>query len=354
MDQQKVLIFLHQLRTAGLSTWAVLQEEFGAGNVFKLGEVSKDVYHSYEDFKKAAAKDAHQVYAGHFFYGAHRHIPRQCEYFTTLRDPVERLLSLYQVSRALGRAGGDCAKWLKSDFESHNGMVKRLIGVGRMEHDAEVYDFVNDKLASPAMTVGEDEYRQALSVLEKHFPCVLLHGCFVENMVLLQTHYGTGPLFSLNRQFLNHAKTPTLRENYPAEIIAQIESQNRYDIRLYEDYKGRFHRRLEQGGDAMRKEIEIMDIVSSIVTEEKEQVVETARVMERMQAAIETLFKVGRGGDAVQTLKRFSSKFSTQEAFGLDVLSFIRNHGEREDLEDEVEKFKARFGETDSLKAFLK
>jgi len=86
----KALIFLHQSRSAGLAVCAILQEEFGLEAAFKIGGVEDGEHVSYDAFRATAAADIYPVYMGHFFYGAHRHVPRPCVYFTMLRDPAVR------------------------------------------------------------------------------------------------------------------------------------------------------------------------------------------------------------------------------------------------------------------------
>jgi len=92
----KALIFLHQSRSAGLAVCAILQEEFGLEAALKLGGIADGEHVSYDAFRATAAAGTYPVYMGHFFYGAHRHVPRPCAYFTMLRDPVDRLLSRYE------------------------------------------------------------------------------------------------------------------------------------------------------------------------------------------------------------------------------------------------------------------
>ena len=44
---------------------------------------------------ESTKENRHPVYYGHLYYGVHQHKPGDCIYFTTVRDPVERVLSCY-------------------------------------------------------------------------------------------------------------------------------------------------------------------------------------------------------------------------------------------------------------------
>ena len=57
----KTLIFIQPRRTAGNASHAILQEEFGPQNIFKLGYLD-DFLFTYEDFLKDAQAGAHTIY----------------------------------------------------------------------------------------------------------------------------------------------------------------------------------------------------------------------------------------------------------------------------------------------------
>src|SRR5438552_2491662 len=90
------LIFLHIPRTAGTTFVRILERQYGAGAVL-------DLYDSTVGDRVAALTSGDmehlRVVAGHFSFGAHRHLPGSCRYVTFLRDPVERVVSHYYFVR---------------------------------------------------------------------------------------------------------------------------------------------------------------------------------------------------------------------------------------------------------------
>lgn len=351
--KDKVLVFLQMTRTAGLSICSILQEEVGTNNFYKFGGTFPGESNSYEDFKEAAADDVYSVYGGHFFYGAHRHIPRPCEYITSLRNPVEQLLSRYEATCRNKNKKFDCGEWLASDFESHNGMVKRLCGIGIMDDETPPFDFMNDKPTPLDMKVGEQEFQLALRNIENHFSCVLLFERFEENMVVLQRHYRTSPLFSFNRQYLNHAMTPIRRENYPQEVIEQIIAQNAYDIRLYEMFAKKYLQELSAQGEDFFEDVRIMKLIAGILSHPGAQIISTDMAVKRLNAALYVFLKNGKTSDSIQVLKRFSHKTHALAEIRQFAVGFMNSHGTLEDLKEEMENYKRKYGADEFLAPYL-
>ena len=231
--RERPLVFLHHPRTTGLSSIAALQEELGLDNVFKLGVLTPEQDFSYADFIAAARADSYSCYAGHFCSGVHRHIPRPCDYVTCLRDPVERVVSRY---RAWGGGEGTTSgflTWMRSDFESGDGMVKRLCGIGIMGDDEHrPYDVFADRFVDERMEIGPEHLERVIETLESHFLCIMIQEHSTESMVLLQRVLETGPLFSFTRQRTNRASSPFRKEDLTPETIDHIEAANRDDRRL--------------------------------------------------------------------------------------------------------------------------
>lgn len=349
----KALIFLHQSRSAGLAVCAILQEEFGVEATFKLGGTTGEDYLPYDAFLDAAAADTHPVYMGHFFYGAHLHVPRPCVYFTMLRDPVDRLLSRYERYCTLRGERLDCARWLAGDFESHDGMVRRICGLGHMEDAPDPFDFVNDRPVPSGMATTAAHYDQAVETLDSHFSCVLMRERFVESMAELQRVLGCGPLFSLNRQVLNDGGAPTARERYPEAILRQIEDQNVYDRRLYDRYRLRFDAALASRDAAFAEEVRIMRMVAAILTEPGRPVLPSDRAYRRVGAAIEVLERRGDVADAVEILKRFAAKRYVSRDFLLGAFAFLHRQGFSADLADGIGSYRARFGDDAHIRPFI-
>ena len=304
------LIFLHHARTTGNSIIAALQEELGLKNVSKLGVLTPEQTFSYDDFIAAARADSYPCYVGHFCYEGHRHVPRPCVYVTCLRDPVERVVSRY---RAWGNKKGtpeEVLGWIGSEFESSNGMVKRLCGVGMIGDDEHrPYDAFTDQFVSERMDIGPEHLDRAMETIESHFVCVMIQEFFAESLVLLQNTLSTGPLFSFQRKHTNRAITPLRTEDLPPNIIDHIEAANRYDRRFYEHCKARFVRCVAAEGEAFRDDLRLLTLIIEALGHShfpsQPTVEEVAR---NLNGFIDDLCRNDRAADAVKVLRGITAK----------------------------------------------
>ncbi len=348
MPDGKILIFMQHGRSAGNALCAILQEEFGDENFFKLGaydNITKD----HSDFLAAAGANRHQVYGGHFCYGIHRHLAAAADYITTLREPVERALSNYE---AWGRGRGyTIDQWLDHDYDSNDGMVKRHIGVG--ENDGQPYDYLQDRVLDEDLAITEAHLQQAIAAIERDFALVLLHSHLIESTVMLQRHYRTRPLFSIRRQFHNHLLHPIRVENYPSRVIDKIHEKNRFDRILYEEFRKRFLKQLAALPDDFHEEVRIMKMLTTILSERGVQMMDEQQILDRLTAGLNQLLQVGRTADAVQVLRRLTVKDCMDRSFCLKAIEIIKQIGSPEDLATEAAIYQARFGQDPALQALV-
>jgi hypothetical protein len=104
---REVCLFLHLPKTAGSTLKACLWDEYAIESANDDGWFHDGIYYFPYGFHKARrprftravraalARDDLRAVTGHFWFGLHRHVPRPSVYVTLLRDPVERVVSLY-------------------------------------------------------------------------------------------------------------------------------------------------------------------------------------------------------------------------------------------------------------------
>ncbi len=347
--RDKTLIFLQHGRTAGNATISVFEDEFGPSGLFKIG-IRGDVTKTYQDFRKAAAADDYRLYMGHFYFGIHRHIAGPSEYFTTLRNPVERVLSNYE---AWGSCQGlSLRDWLAIDYESNNGMVKRLCGIGEL--DGAPYDYIRDATCDNNIDATLADLDQAAANIEAHIPLVLIHGRFEQNMLLLQRRYGTGPLFSLNRQRQNHSVIPISQDAYDPAIIDEIRRRNELDIQLYEKFRHAYDATVSDLDDAFFEELRHMEMIARVVSQRGIQHMRDEDVLQRLTVAANQLLEAGKVQEVIEILRRFSRKGNVSASFCQNVLNFFSLQGSPDDIASEVDNYRRRFGQDDFLAAYTR
>lgn len=95
IPENSILVFLHITKTGGVSFDRVLKDAFG--NKYFRESQTKGTY--LKDLKGKQKKNIKAI-SGHFKYGAHSGFPSMPLYITCLRDPVDRIESLFNhISR---------------------------------------------------------------------------------------------------------------------------------------------------------------------------------------------------------------------------------------------------------------
>ncbi len=92
------LIFLHLPKTGGTALRTSLQQAFdplASALVYPSGDLDGTMTREQFAALPPDALERLRLVMGHISYGAHRRIPRTCRYASIVREPVERVLSLY-------------------------------------------------------------------------------------------------------------------------------------------------------------------------------------------------------------------------------------------------------------------
>jgi len=148
------IIFMHIPKTGGTTLRAALRRSYADGTFFlpdvpdeNDGRYLRYIREEVESFQfnedlhkrhlsgfEALDPDAQanvQLFMGHFWYGAHARVPGPCRYFTMLREPIERSLSLYAHRVAHQGLTVPIDRYFQTarDWELDNGQTRRLAGL---------------------------------------------------------------------------------------------------------------------------------------------------------------------------------------------------------------------------------
>lgn len=235
--QNRTILFVHIPKTAGTTLRVLFEQQYAQQPWFVI-------HHAIPQERARLAKtavaerSAFRMVFGHMCWGWHQYVPagRAYAYTTVLREPNERLLSLYAHCRLsehyLGNtiAGRDIEWFLRSGVtrRADNGMVRQLCG--RDEFTAQV---PYKDAAIPLGEVTRNDLDKAVANLRS---CALVgvQEQFAAYLEAGRQVFGWRPMDAGKR--VNVTRWPRLswRELTPRQRAA-VERSNEYDRELYEE-----------------------------------------------------------------------------------------------------------------------
>jgi hypothetical protein len=151
---------------------------------------------------------------GHFWFGLHEHVGRPWTYVTLLRDPVERVVSLYHYLKLDERMSLEEFAASPPFREADNDQVRRIAGA-----DPEVGGCTRAMLET------------AKDNLRRHFAVVGVTERFDETLVLLNRRLGWTKEIASYPRNVNPARRPT--DSLPQATVDAIRARNALDAELH-------------------------------------------------------------------------------------------------------------------------
>lgn len=216
-------VFVHIPKAAGSTLMTVLQREYGRDHVFLTYHI-EEKQESGIAALSIEAQQPYRAYAGHFPYGVHTYLTQSPCYFTVLRHPLKRLISLYHyIQRTPTHYLYEATQALSleafltsgSTTELDNGQVRQLVGLH------------GENLKS----IQEVDYQQAQQNLAQNFAVFGIQERFDETLLLLHHRLGWQkyPLYVSQKVAPKRANKPLA-----PDIDTQVRERNRYDFALYD------------------------------------------------------------------------------------------------------------------------
>lgn len=247
MPHPDCLIFLHIPKTAGSSMRGILELNYRKKNIFLAREMWKGNpnFHALSPGERSRIR----LLMGHQAFGLHDHIgSRSFEYFTLLREPEDRIISLYYhilrfPDHHFAKEMADKKYTLKELIDSRvslpfdNCQVRMLSG----------------NMQAPFGTLNENDLAKAIAHLEKYFPLAGVQDRFDEFVLLLSDRYGWKlPYYRRLKVSGNRVK----KEAIDAATREAIRSCNRLDEQLVAYVSARFAKQVEAEGEGFARRLE--------------------------------------------------------------------------------------------------
>ncbi len=297
------LAFVHIPKTAGTSFNAWLIDQYAPSN-FKIG-IWGGVVRTIDELLQLAPQEKAKLRCihGHMPHGADGVMPNPVQYCTVMRDPVERVISLFrhkerkqQIPRGMSLldfAGSD-------EFEVENGMTKRICGRHSLQGGS-VVDLNGQRAPGPCqsseadLALGRIRCGEYLVGIQEDFRRSLL---LVANLMGLQAPVGVG--------VQNH--DPSRRPDWSADAIEVIRARNVHDFELYEAGKENLQSRCQARGPEFADQLEALTLIDGIFSAHGAGCTEPS-VRPQLLAKVEQLAETGKGPLAVTLVRLMASKF---------------------------------------------
>ncbi len=246
-EKDKTLIYLHIPKTGGTTLTIMISQQYRLRQIHTAYVARPDQV--VEDFhrKSRVPLDNIKVFRGHMLFGLHQLLSVPCTYLTILRNPIERVISLYHWILS-----GDPDHYLHGEVLSKKIGLKEFIAQGlTKEMDNSQTRFISGitapfgRLPAEALEVAKDNLRD-------HFALAGLTEQFDEMMVILQKTFGwKQPFYRKVRVAQNRPDAEDISE----ETMDVIKEYNQLDFALYEYARDLFEQRIQKIPD-FRDEVE--------------------------------------------------------------------------------------------------
>ena len=238
-------VFLHIPKTAGLTLYGIIDDNYDPASIFT---VSGAPPLTVENFKALTTSERGrlEMLRGHFEYGIHQFLPRRAVYFAMLREPVERVLSLYYYAL------------LRPDHRLHQQLHDGSIGIQEIvATDIEMDNCQVRQLCGWGLGVPQGSCtREMLDVAKRNldsFAAVGISERFDESLLLIQRALGWKTPCYTKRNVTTDR--PARAEISPEDMQA-IVGANLLDIELYEYSRSLFEKALAAQPGGFPEEVE--------------------------------------------------------------------------------------------------
>ncbi len=208
--KKDLIIFLHIPKTGGTTLNSIFTRQYTVKE-----------FHNHDLFDRkviplSELNEEHKIrinaVSGHHFYGVHEFFNKPYRYFTMLRHPVDRVLSLYYYLKEKNYPGYEWMKemtleeFIEASPEAHNNQTTLLCGY----------------LTNPDVELAKERL--------KSFDLAGVTELFDESLYLLKKKFKWK---NINYRSINITKSRLKKEEVPEETIRLIEKYNEMDMEIY-------------------------------------------------------------------------------------------------------------------------
>lgn len=272
-NQHKTILFLHIPKTAGTTLDRIIDKQYDRSKVFSnsckvlssLGNYWMNF--SVEDREEISRKslielpkkekEEIKVIKGHMHFGWHEYINKPCTYITVLRDPVDRVISLYYY--ILRSQKHHLNRFILSNKMSLKDFVRSGISTTVDNGQTRILSGIRENVEFGDCSI--ETLSLAKNNIQEHFSLVGLTERFDETLVL------SGKLFgweNLSYKRLNVTNDRPLKREISKDTLKCIEDYCKIDIELYDFCKKKLEDAIKEIGYPFHFDINILKIQNYI------------------------------------------------------------------------------------------
>ncbi|KAF0817853.1 MULTISPECIES: sulfotransferase family 2 domain-containing protein [unclassified Cytobacillus] len=239
--ENRLLIFVHILKTGGTTLEKILQGQYN--NIFLTNRTGK--MYTQESIKQLFSENMKKnlnCVSGHFPFGIHQLFPRPFTYMTILREPIDRVISLYFFI-------------LNNPRHSMHRIIKNMSFKDFIFNNRYKHLYVNHQTFW--VSGGkEPDLSKAKENLEQYFSIVGITELFNESIFIMKETLGWSNLVVDYKRYNVNNNRPS-KKQIPKELIEKLVSDNRLDLELYDYAKKLLQKKIENLEPHQKKELQV-------------------------------------------------------------------------------------------------
>lgn len=258
-EQEKSVIFVHIPKTGGTTFRTIINRQYDPQSVFLFKRPPEKSLAEFKELPEAKKREIKFI-QGHMRFGLHEFFPQPCTYITILRDPVDRIISLYYfILRNPENA-------VHNEVVSKNMSLEDWVrsGLTTLVNNNQTRFLCTTEVVTDYGQCSSEMLESAKKNIEKYFAVVGLMERYDESLLLLKRNLKwKTPLYIRS----NVTKKRPPKESVSKDTLKVIEKYNELDIELYRYGKEKFEEQLNQSSYSFGMEMKQFQLLNKIYSQ---------------------------------------------------------------------------------------